>query len=196
MQLPEHKPMFTLKKKKAKLWLWSMRLWCWKNHTLSYEQKAAFYPQPKETPWHLTRPYLKQFDHPSIITSGCDPVTRIKFVRYQLLPALIHGHRVNLVHHYVLVNTAEPRLKIWSGHFHCIHCKIMGSELTLQEYSCHEEREASNAPRTASGSRVLHPQSTPGDQASGSPLQHKLEAGKPSIKRLPKRHKNRDASRV
>jgi len=83
---------------------------------------------------HLRIKVPKQFDHPYLKTIGTE--NGIPFVRYQVLPAYIHGHRVNLVHYDIKVNPDGSRVKYWSGLFHCIHCKIMGSRQTLKDYSC------------------------------------------------------------
>lgn len=55
---------------------------------------------------------------------------------YFKCPALMSGHRVNLTYYFIEVNPDEPPMKIWSGDFHCIHCKLMGTETTMEEYSC------------------------------------------------------------
>jgi hypothetical protein len=88
---------------------------------------------------HSSEP--KAFDQPYLITMGYKD--GIPFVRYQLLPCYIHGHRVNLVSYYLRVNTVPP-LRIWSGYFHCIHCKIMGSTETLRRYSCETSHTDAN----------------------------------------------------
>ncbi len=80
--------------------------------------------------WAYLRSIPKCFDSPYLLTMGKD------WVRYQLLPASMHGHRVKLVDHYVYVNPEEEPLKIWSGNFHCIHCKLMGTENTMKTYTC------------------------------------------------------------
>lgn len=74
------------------------------------------------------------FDAPYILTMGKDEVGT-PFVRYQLLPAHIAGHRCNVVYAEVYV---QPTLtiKIPSAHFHCINCKLMGTINTLREYRC------------------------------------------------------------
>lgn len=76
----------------------------------------------------------RAFDAPHITSLGFDEVGT-PFVRYQLLPADIAGHRVNVVYAEVYV---QPTLtiKIPSAHFHCIRCKIMGTITTLRSYSC------------------------------------------------------------
>lgn len=70
----------------------------------------------------------RAFDQPYITTIGRNE-QGIPFVRYQLLPAYIHEHRVNVVYLNAIV-------KIPSNHFHCINCKLMGGIKTLQEYTC------------------------------------------------------------
>lgn len=76
----------------------------------------------------------KLFDPPYIKTIGKDELGT-PFVRYQLLPADICGHRVNVVYADVRV---QPTLtiKIPSSHFHCIRCKIMGTIETMRQYTC------------------------------------------------------------
>jgi hypothetical protein len=73
---------------------------------------------------------IKAFDSTYLLT-----MTK-NWVRYQLLPASMHGHRVNVVDHFIHVNEDEPPLSIWSGQFNCIRCKLMGSEETMREYKC------------------------------------------------------------
>lgn len=55
---------------------------------------------------------------------------------YFKCPAPMSGHRVNLVHHFIEVNPDEPPMEIWGGLFHCVHCKLMGTEETMEEYDC------------------------------------------------------------
>jgi len=76
---------------------------------------------------------IKMFDYPYLLTMSAE---NGGWVRYQLLPASMHGHRVNLVDYFIEVNPAEPPLEIWSGNYHCIHCKLMGSETTMETYTC------------------------------------------------------------
>jgi hypothetical protein len=76
------------------------------------------------------RKKYKAFDSPYLLTMGKD------WCRYQLLPASMHGHRVNLVNHYEWVNPKEPPLELWSGFFHCVDCKLMGSTTTMENYRC------------------------------------------------------------
>jgi hypothetical protein len=86
---------------------------------------------------HYKRNPPKMFDHPYITTISAQ---NGGWVRYQLLPMHLHGHRVNPVQHRVFVNIDEEGnpIFVWvpTNHFHCVHCKIMGTETTLQEYSC------------------------------------------------------------
>lgn len=69
---------------------------------------------------------VKQFDHPYLLTLGAD---NGGWIRYQILPAYVHGHRVNPVYY-------TTPVKYWSGHFHCMDCKIMGNNDTLKRYNC------------------------------------------------------------
>lgn len=73
------------------------------------------------------------FDAPYLLTMGAD---NGGWCRYQLFPASLHGHRVNPVSHFIVVNYAEPDLEVWSGNFHCIDCKLMGTQNTMKGYSC------------------------------------------------------------
>lgn len=83
---------------------------------------------------YASRWIYNAFDHPYITTMGLNE-DRIPFVRYQILPAEICGHRVNVVYAEVRV---QPTLivKVPSGHFHCIRCKLMGNIETLRSYNC------------------------------------------------------------
>jgi hypothetical protein len=81
---------------------------------------------------------IKAFDSPYLFTMGAE---NGGWVRYQLLPASMSGHRVNLVYHSIEVNPDEPPMEIWEDFFHCIHCKLMGTKTTMQEYSCDSERK-------------------------------------------------------
>ena len=85
--------------------------------------------------WLYLRNRPKMFDSPYLLTMSAQ---NGGWVRYQLLPASMHGHRVNLVQYYIEVNPEEELLEIWSGNFHCIYCKLMGSEATMRAYSCTE----------------------------------------------------------
>ena len=76
----------------------------------------------------------KAFSAPHITTMGINE-DGIPFVRYQLLPASICGHRVNVVYAEVSVQPTM-KIKIPSGHFHCIQCKLMGSIETMRQYTC------------------------------------------------------------
>lgn len=58
-----------------------------------------------------------------------------KTCSYQLLPADIYSHRVNVVYLNIRVNNYSE-LKIPSEYFHCVRCKLMGTVKTLQEYTC------------------------------------------------------------
>ena len=62
----------------------------------------------------------KAFDQPYLLTMGKD------FVHYQLFPATVEGHRVNLV----------KEGHVWFGRFHCCRCGLLGSLSTLQDYPC------------------------------------------------------------
>lgn len=73
---------------------------------------------------------MKQFEHPYMVTITKD------WVRYQILPASLHGHSVNPVYQDIEVNADGSRVKIPTEFFHCIHCKLMGTIDTLREYSC------------------------------------------------------------
>lgn len=142
--------MSTLKEMKARLWHADLRLWMWKWQTLSPKDRAVFYRGRKSGQkgtrhkslkifntytqyrlWKLNRP--KQFDAPYLLTMGAGNGGSIRF---QLLPASMHGHRINLVSYFITVNYSEPKLEIWSGNFHCVDCKLMGTEHTMKEYSC------------------------------------------------------------
>ena len=74
------------------------------------------------------------FDAPYITIMGQNE-DKVPFVQYLLLPASIAGHRVNVVYAEVRVRPTL-KIKIPSGHFHCIRCKIMGSMETLRSYNC------------------------------------------------------------
>lgn len=76
----------------------------------------------------------KQFDQPYICTIGYKD-HNTPFVWYQMLPASIFSHRVNVVYLNIRVNEYSE-LKIPSEYFHCVRCKIMGTVKTLQEYTC------------------------------------------------------------
>lgn len=142
--------MSTLKEMKARLWYADLRLWMWKWHTLSPKDRAVFYRgrksgrkstghQPlakfniniERRRFRRNRP--KAFDAPYLLTMSAQ---NGGWCRYQLLPASMHGHRVNLVSHFITVNDAEPDLEIWSGQFHCVDCKMMGNEITMERYTC------------------------------------------------------------
>lgn len=81
---------------------------------------------------------IKMFDAPYLLTMGAE---NGGWCRYQLLPASMHGHRVNFVYHYIPVNVNEDRTdyiyaKIWEGGFHCVDCKLGGNAKTMEAYNC------------------------------------------------------------
>jgi len=76
----------------------------------------------------------RAFDMPYIATIGYSD-NDVPFVWYQLLPASLYSHRVNVVYLHIRVNE-EDKITIPSEHFHCVRCKIMGTVKTLQEYTC------------------------------------------------------------
>jgi len=78
------------------------------------------------------------FDAPYLLTMGAQ---NGGWVRYQLLPAYMHGHRVNIVYYDIEVNPDGSRVKYPSEFYHCIHCGLMGSEETMQNYTCYYEVE-------------------------------------------------------
>jgi hypothetical protein len=82
---------------------------------------------------------MKWSDSPYLLTMGTQ---NGGWVRYQLFPASMHGHRVNLVNNFIDVNDNEPALEIESEDFYCIHCKLMGTETTMQEYTCDSQGKA------------------------------------------------------
>lgn len=50
------------------------------------------------------------------------------WMRYENFPVYRSGHRVNPVY--------RNGIKVITGFWHCIHCKLMGSENTMKEYTC------------------------------------------------------------
>lgn len=66
----------------------------------------------------------KAFDYPYLLTMGNGAV------RYQLLPATVHGHRVNIV------NYISEHVSYWSGNFICTRCKLLGGNDTMKQYRC------------------------------------------------------------
>lgn len=81
---------------------------------------------------------IKHFDAPYLLTMSAEDGG---WVRYQLLPASMHGHRVDIVYYDIIVNIKEDRtdyvtVKIPSETFHCIYCKLMGNQYTFERYSC------------------------------------------------------------
>lgn len=87
--------------------------------------------QFKEKCWLRSRP--KEFDRPYLLTMGSE---NGGWCRYQTFPASMHGHHVNIVYYDVEVNPDGSRVKYPSGHFHCVACKLMGSQNTMEEYFC------------------------------------------------------------
>lgn len=73
------------------------------------------------------------FDAPYLLTMGAG---NGGWVRYQLLPASMSEHRVNFVYNFIEVDPDEPPQEIWEGLFHCVHCKLMGIETTMETYTC------------------------------------------------------------
>lgn len=75
----------------------------------------------------VKKPYRspRMFDAEYILTMGLDPRTRIPFVIYQLLPAYIDGHHVNIIKRNGVIDM-----------FVCTRCKIMGNRQTLKDYHC------------------------------------------------------------
>lgn len=78
---------------------------------------------------------IKCFDSPYVLTMGFNE-DRTPSVRYQLLPMAMSDHRVNLVDYFIEVNPDEELLRVNSGYYHCIHCKLMGNEKTFENHPC------------------------------------------------------------
>lgn len=76
---------------------------------------------------------IKCFDAPYLKTLGSD---NGGWVRYQTLPASMHGHHVNIVYHDIEVNSDGSRVEFPSGDFHCVNCQLMGNQYTFERYSC------------------------------------------------------------
>lgn len=76
---------------------------------------------------------IKLFDAPHLLTMRAE---NGGWVRYQLLPASVHGHHVDIVYYDIEVNPDGSRVKYPSGHFHCVDCKLMGTVNTMKEYNC------------------------------------------------------------
>lgn len=76
---------------------------------------------------------IKMFDAPYLLTMGAK---NGGWCRYQLLPASMHGHRVNIVYYDIEVNPDGSKVKILSGWYHCVNCKLMGPVNTMEEYDC------------------------------------------------------------
>lgn len=83
--------------------------------------------------WVYLRSRPKMFDAPYLLTMGTE---NGGWCRYQLFPASMHGHRINIVYYDITVNPDGSRVKIPSGHFHCVNCKLMGTTNTMKEYDC------------------------------------------------------------
>lgn len=83
--------------------------------------------------WAYLRSRPKMFDAPYLLTMGAENGGR---VRYQLLPASMHGHHVDIVYYDIEVNPDGSRVKYPSGNFHCVDCKLMGTVNTMKEYNC------------------------------------------------------------
>lgn len=83
--------------------------------------------------WAYLKSRPKMFDAFYLLTMGAE---NGGWVRYQLLPASMHGHRVNIVYYDIEVNPDGSRVKYASGHFHCVNCKLMGTENTMRTYAC------------------------------------------------------------
>lgn len=115
--------------KKARVWYASLRLWMWRWQTLSQEDRAVFYKQQK---FGITHSKIKHFDAPYLLTMSAENGGWV----YQRLPASMHGHRVNIVYNDIEINPDGSEVKFPSGHFHCVDCKLMGTENTMKEYSC------------------------------------------------------------
>lgn len=77
---------------------------------------------------------IKCFDAPYLKTMSSD---NGGWVRYQTLPASMHGHHVNIDYYDIVVNWHDmSRVKYPSGFYHCVDCKLMGTTNTMKEYSC------------------------------------------------------------
>lgn len=142
--------MQTLKEMKARLWHADLRLWIWRWQTLSLKDRAVFYRgrrsgqkgtehkslknfnlDTEHRRWKRNRP--KEFDAPYLLTMSAK---NGGWVRYQLLPALMYGHHVDFVHYDIEVNPDGSRVKFPSGMFHCVDCKLMGNQYTMERYTC------------------------------------------------------------
>lgn len=145
-----------IKAKKARVWHASLRLWMWRWQTLSPEDRTVFHKQQKfgityHFAWVLGLDWgekgnfektdyllhehskIKHFDAPYLLTMSAQ---NGGWVRYQILPAPMHGHRIDIVYYDIEVNPDGSRVKYPSGLYYCVDCKLMGSVSTMKEYVC------------------------------------------------------------
>lgn len=89
------------------------------------------YIQPDISNYLTDNPnYKRAFDAPYLHTMS------LESTRYQLYPAEMDGHHVNSVDHDIEVNPDGSRVKVFSGFYHCVDCKLMGSTTTMENYRC------------------------------------------------------------
>lgn len=109
------------REKAADLWLWDLM------HYLHGTGKYASRKRDMIRKYHSDRDY-------EIELGTCK--RGWYYEEIYLLPRPLAGHCVDVVRYDIEVNPDGSRVKIPSNFYHCVKCKLMGTETTMREYRC------------------------------------------------------------